>query len=535
MKKAENRGLLTGFTKPCVSEVQVACSALFRRTSKATAWIGYMSMTPSFEQSRSFAFGPFVLNPEQQKLVEDQTPVALGGRALDILTALVERPGAVLTKNELIARAWPNLIVEEGNLKVNIAALRRALGEKAGSLQYIATVTGRGYRFVAPVQSGPAAHAVPESRFVAGPSNLPPAMATIVGRAGDIAEIHDGLAAERVLSIVGAGGMGKTTVAVAVAERFAARVRDGAWFVDLSRLADPALVPNAIAEAIGLKAQASTVLADLLDHLRERNLLLVLDNCEHLIEAAAACARQILAEAPEVRILATSREPLRINGERVYRLPPLDAPPIEPRLQAQALLAFPAARLFIERATARNRMFQVQDDDAPVVAEICQRLDGLALAIELAATRTDAFGVRELLGLLDGSFRLLGGLRSWPERHQTLTATIDWSYNLLSDAERAVLRRLSVFPGAFSLQPACVIAGDECELARTIDDLANLVDKSLVTAELSGSGVSYRLLDTTRAYALRKLAESDEADHVRQRYAQHLASAGSPSISDLAA
>lgn len=480
-------------------------------------------MTLSFQQPRSFAFGPFVLTPEQQMLLEDQTPVALGGRALDILTALVERPGAVITKSELIARAWPNLFVDEGNLKVTIAALRRALGEKAGSLRYIATVIGRGYRFVAPVMAGPAAHRVPDRRPCAAPNNLPPAMASIVGRAGDIAEIHDALATDRVLAIVGAGGIGKTTVAVAVAERFAAQVRDGAWFVDLAGLADPNLVTHAVAKAIGLTTPAPAALPDLLDHLRERNMLLVLDNCEHVIEAAASCARRILADAPEVHILATSREPLRITGERVHRLAPLGSPPIEPRLQAEALLAFPAAQLFIERATARNKMFHIKDGDACVVAEICQRLDGLALAIELAATRANAFGVRDLLGLLDGQFRLLGGLRSGPERHQTLTATIDWSYNLLSDDERAVLRRLSVFPSAFSLESACVIARDECELAKTVDDLANLVDKSLVTAELSENGVSYRLLDTTRAYALRKLAESDEIDQVRQRFAQDFA------------
>ena len=479
-------------------------------------------MTPFLEQPRSFAFGPFVLNPEQQMLVEDEAPVTLGGRAFDILTALVERPGVVISKSELMARAWPNLTVEEANLKVNIAALRRALGEKAGSLQYIATVIGRGYRFVAPVRTGHPAQPVAEARSFAGPSNLPPAVAGIVGRAADIAQIQKGLEAERVLSIVGAGGMGKTTVAVAVAEGFAGRVRDGAWFVDLASLDDPALVPEAIARALGLKAQSSTLWADLLDHLRGRDLLLVLDNCEHLIEAAAACAQQILAEATGVRILATSREPLRINGERAYRLAPLDAPPVESKLPADALLAFPATQLFVERAMARNRMFQLQDADAPVVVEICQRLDGLALAIELVANRADAFGVHELLDLLDGRFGTLGGLRSWPERHQTLTATVDWSYNLLSADERAVLRRLSVFPGAFGLQSACVVASAERQMARTIDHLANLVDKSLVTAERVGNAVSYRLLDTTRAYALQKLAESDEVDQVRQRYADHL-------------
>lgn len=478
-------------------------------------------MTSFLEQPRSFAFGPFVLNPQQQLLVEDDTPVMLGGRAFDILTALVERPGVVISKSELIARAWPNLTVEEANLKVNIGVLRRALGEKAGSLQYIATVIGRGYRFVAPVRTERSEPAR-EARSFAAQSNLPPALAAIVGRASDIAQIQNGLEAERALCIVGAGGMGKTTVAVAVAEAFAGRVRDGAWFVDLASLDDPALVALAVAKALGVAARPSSVMADLIDHLRERDLLLVLDNCEHLIEAAAACARQILAEAPGVRILATSREPLRIDGERVYRLAPLDAPPVEPRLQADALLAFPATKLFIERAAARDQAFHVEDEDAPIVAEICQRLDGLALAIELAANSAGAFGVRDLLGLLDGRFRQLGGLRSWPDRHQTMTAAIDWSYNLLSEEERVVLRRLSVFPAAFTLRSACRVAETGCELTSPIETLANLVDKSLVTAERVGGAVAYRLLDTTRAYAMRKLAESDEDQWVRQRYVDHL-------------
>ncbi|MDR6624406.1 winged helix-turn-helix domain-containing protein [Caulobacter segnis] len=483
-------------------------------------------MTLQFAQPRSFAFGPFVLNPEQQMLIEDETPVALGGRAFDLLTALVEQPGVVLSKNELLARGWPGLAVEEANLKVNIAALRRALGEKAGSLQYIATVIGRGYRFVAPVRTSQPEAALPQSRPTGAQSNLPPALAGIVGRTGDIAQIQKGLETDRLVSIVGAGGMGKTTVAVAVAEGFAGCVSDGAWFVDLSSVDDVAQVHGAIAKALGLPSQEQTGRAELLEHLRERKLLLVLDNCEHLIEAVAICAEQILAEASQVRILATSREPLRIKGEGVYRLPPLDAPPIESSLQAGALLAFPATQLFIERAAARNRGFQIQDEDAPIVAEICQRLDGLALAIELAANSASAFGVRELLGLLDGRFKHLGGLRSWPDRHQTMTAAIDWSYNLLTEEERLVLRRLSVFPAGFTLRSACEIAETGCELTSPIETLASLVDKSLVTAELVGGAVTYRLLDTTRAYAMRKLAESDEAQWVRQRHDDHLQANG---------
>lgn len=482
-------------------------------------------MTSQLDQSRSFAFGPFVLNPEQQLLVEDQAPVALGGRAFDLLTALVEQPGVVLSKSELLERGWPGLAVEEANLKVNIAALRRALGEKAGSLQYIATVIGRGYRFVAPVRTGRAPRVAAESRTAGGHSNLPAAIAGIVGRTGDIAQIQKGLEVDRLLSIVGAGGMGKTTVAVAVAEGFAGQVGDGAWFVDLASIEDPAQVHGAIAEAIGLSEQGASSRTGLMDYLRDRKLLLVLDNCEHLIEAVASCAQQLLAEAPGVRILATSREPLRINGERVYRLSPLDAPPIAPSLQAGALMAFPATQLFIERAAARNRAFHVEDEDAPIVAEICQRLDGLALAIELAANSASVFGVRELLGLLDGRFRQLGGLRSWPDRHQTMTAAIDWSYNLLSEEERVVLRRLSVFPAAFTLASACRVVETGCELTSPIETLASLVDKSLVTAERVGGAIAYRLLDTTRAYAMRKLADSDDEQWVRQRYA-HILDAG---------
>ena len=233
------------------------------------------------------------------------------------------------------------------------------------------------------------------------------------------------------------------------------------WLVDLAPLKDPSLVPNAIATAIGLAAHSANMLAALGGFLRDREMLLLLDSCEHIIDAVAACANRILADAAGVKILATSREPLRVKGERVRRLPGLGTPFASSGLKAEEALAFPAIQLFVDRAADRLESFSLSDADAPMAAEICRKLDGLALAIELAATRVDAFGVSGLLDQLDNRFRLLEGHRAGPERHRTLTATIDWSYDLLSESERAVMRRLSVFAGAFSLDSACAVAADE--------------------------------------------------------------------------
>lgn len=471
-------------------------------------------------RARSFAFGPFVLVPGRQRLSKDDAPVRIGGRALDILTVLVERPGELVSKRELLSRTWPDTVVEESNLKVNIAALRRVLGE--GTEHYIATVVGRGYRFVAPVQALVAS--APDADLPMSPGhNLPIGTARIVGRAETIGMIEHELDESRLVSIVGAGGIGKTTVALAVAERVVATCRDGVWFVDLAPLTDASLVPNAIATAVGLAAHSANMLAALCEYLRGREMLLVLDSCEHLVESAATCASRILADVEGVKILATSREPLRVKGERVRRLPGLAMPPASRGLRASDALTFPAIELFVDRARERLESFRLDDAGAPVVAEICRRLDGLALAIELAATRVDAFDVGEMLQQLENRFGLLKGHRGSVERHRTLTATIDWSYELLSDGERSLMRRLATFAGGFGLASACAVASGEApSRANVVEDLASLVAKSLVAAEPRDGGMEYRLLDTTRSYALEKLADGNETANARRQHAQHL-------------
>jgi predicted ATPase/DNA-binding winged helix-turn-helix (wHTH) protein len=453
-------------------------------------------------------------------LLQGDAPVRIGGRALDILTALIERPGELVSKSELMARVWPGIFVLENNLKVNIGALRRALGDETGAAKYVGTVQGRGYRFIAPVEasslSSSSATAAKRSH------NLPIAITRIFGRADAIDAIRLDLEESRLVSIVGAGGIGKTRVALAVAEQALGSARDGVWLVDLAPLKDPALVPNAVATSVGLGAPSTDVLATLCESFRSREMLILFDSCERLIEAAATCVDRILAEAPGVKILATSREPLRTKGERVRRLTGLGTPPTLPQLSAEEALAYPAVQLFVDRATDGLESFTLRDRDAPIAAEICRRLDGLALAIELAATRVHAFGVEGLLAQLDDRFRLLAGHRAGPERHRTLTATIGWSYELLSENERAVMRRLSTFVGAFSLDSACAVAIDErIDRVRVVENLANLVAKSLVAAEAREVEVEYRLFDTTRSYALDRLAENNELESARRRHAQH--------------
>jgi predicted ATPase len=351
--------------------------------------------------------------------------------------------------------------------------------------------------------------------------NLPDRLTRPIGRADIVAMVSSRLQRGRFVTIVGPGGIGKTTVALAVADQLIASYKDGGRFVDLAPLNDSQLVPSALASVLGVPIRSENPYPALTSFLKDKQILLLFDNCEHVLLAAAELAESLLKGAPAVHILATSREPLRAEDERVQRLPPLETAPVEPGLTVTEALSYPAVQLFVERASASAGGYELKDEDVPVVAQICRRLDGIALAIELAACRVDAFGVRGVASRLDDRFHLLTrGRRTALPRHQTLRAAFDWSYDLLADVERVVMRRLGVFAGRFTMEAASAIAGDEKIIASEVDGVvADLVDKSLVIADVAGETVYYRLTDTARAYAQKRLSEEGEAQAVRSRHA----------------
>ncbi len=384
----------------------------------------------------------------------------------------------------------------------------------------MASVPGRGYRFVAPIDFSEPERLPVQLRREPPSHNLPLSKSRVVGRANAIDTLRDHMSRQRLVTIAGAGGIGKTTVALAVAEALLPIYPDGIRFVDLAPVENPQFIAGALGTALGVAIDPTNAVPRLVEVLRDKRMLIVLDSCEHVVEAAASLAEHLLAGAFGVRILATSREPLRAEGERVHRLPPLEIPADRVALTASDALAYPAVQLFVERAAAILDGYELSDADAPVVSDICRRLGGVALAIELAAARTDAFGIQQLAALLDDRFRILKrGKRTAQLRHQSLTATLDWSYEFLPESERVVLRRLSVFAGAFTLESAIAVAGDE--RTDVLEDLACLVAKSLVSADVGGAVVNYRLLDTTRAYAIQKLTESGDFENYARRHALH--------------
>ena len=474
---------------------------------------------------RTISFGPFRLLAAQRLVLEGDKPVRLGSRAFDILAALVERAGEVVGKADLIARAWPQSLVEDSNLKIQVSALRRALGDGQDGQRYIVTVPGRGYNFVAPVRLEAPSTPPLSPRFLsAGMHNLPLALTRMIGREDVVSALVSRQSRQRLVTVVGPGGIGKTTVALAVAERMISSYEDGVWLVDLAPLGDPGLVPSAVATVIGLELGMGNPLAALIAGLRDKRILLLLDNCEHVIDASAGLAAAALGGAPGVDILATSREPLGAAGEYEYHLGPLSTPQPSPGLTAAEAAAFPAVQLFVERVTAIVEHFVLTDANVAQVVDICRRLDGLPLAIELAAPCVEVLGVGGLAARLDDSLPLLGGRRRAARpQHRTMRAVIDWSYGLLSEEEQRFFRALGIFAGSFTVEAAAAMVVDPAKVGiDTIDRLADLVAKSLVVADLGGAEPRFRLLETTRAYMIEKLRETGEQEIQVRRHAEYL-------------
>jgi predicted ATPase/DNA-binding winged helix-turn-helix (wHTH) protein len=478
---------------------------------------------PASRTEEIAVFGSFSLSTRKRVLQKDGVPLKIGSRALDILLTLVEHAPEVVEKRKLITRVWGPVVVEEGSLRFHVATLRKALGEERSGARFVKNIPGRGYCLATPVTwtvaPPPPSDGVVE-RMV---SSLPRRPLRMVGRHDTLRDLTRRLREQRFVSIVGAGGIGKTTVALAIAHEVVSEFGGAVHFLDLGAIQNPQLVPGALASLLGVSVVSETPLPAVLAFLRERRALLVLDSCEHVIETVAALAENIFRDSPQVHILATSRESLRAEGERVYHLQPLEYPPQDagPLTSAQALM-FPAVQLFVDQAAAGGYPFELNNADAPIVAEVCRQLDGIALALELAASRVAAHGVQATASLLNDQFRLLWrGRRTALPRHQTLSATLDWSYNLLSEAERRTLRRLAVFVGAFSLETAQHVVGENLDSAEVTETLATLVEKSLVTLGATAT-MRYRLLDTTRAYARRKLLDSGEQMRIARRHTEFI-------------
>jgi predicted ATPase/DNA-binding winged helix-turn-helix (wHTH) protein len=473
-------------------------------------------------------FSRFRVVPRRRELLADNRPVPLGGRTFEVLIALIEEPGAVVSKDALMERVWPNRIVEESSLHVQISALRNAFG---ADRNLIRTISGRGYQFTAEISTvaaSPHPQAVARTAVqipaAARPStNLTEPVSELIGRDVELEEVLGLAGAHRLVALTGAGGIGKTRLGLEVARRLLPEFADGVWVIELAPLTDPDLVPTAVATELGLDLADDVVSPErVANALAAKQLLLVLDNCEHLVDAAASMAEALLFTNPAARVLATSREPLRAEGECLFRVPSL-AVPTEGSQDAEDSLQYGAVRLFVARARAAAPQFSPDGHVAAAIAAICRHLDGIPLAIELAAARMNALGVEELAARLDDCFHLLtGGRRTALPRHQTLRATLDWSYQLLPELERVVLRRLAIFAGGFTLQAASTIAAiDETAGSDIVDCVANLVAKSLVAADLGGATGWYRLLETTRAYALEILTQSGEFEQVARRHAEY--------------
>jgi predicted ATPase/DNA-binding winged helix-turn-helix (wHTH) protein len=482
-------------------------------------------MEPVYETSRSVMFGRFQVLPHRRELLINGQPVKLGGRAFDVLLALIDAQGGVISKEALMARVWPEQVIEENGLAVQIGRLRKAFGSDR---DLIRTVSGRGYQFtvdipVALASSGEGIGAVAaRPGSVLPPTNIPGPVSELIGREEELGEILKLAATHRLLTLTGAGGIGKTALALALARELRSHFADGVWIAELSAISDCGLVPAMVAAALGLDPGRGEDSAQCVAQaIAGRQMLLILDTCEHVIAGAATFAEAILRAGSDATIIATSREPLRTEGEWLYPVPPLAMPAMNIETGDDPL-KYGASRLFVERALAVEPHFAPDRHSSAIVA-ICRGLDGIPLAIELASARVAALGIEQVAARLEDRFHLLtGGRRTAMPRHQTLRATLDWSYKLLTEPERLVLRRLAIFNGYFTLEAAtAVVSGDEISPFDVFERIVGLVARSLVSTAANQGAACYRLLDTMRAYALEKLDESGEQERLSHHHAEY--------------
>ena len=473
----------------------------------------------------TYEFGAWEIDLARRELRSRGQPVPLGGRAFDIVEVLIQSAGELVTKDELMSCVWPNVTVGDNTLQVHVWAVRKALGADRWMLK---TTTGRGYRLLGdwwgrPESTTAATVAPALTQVRPSQTNLPATGADLIGRDAVVRQLRDLLSAYRIVTLTGPGGIGKTTLALNVAHRVLGEFADGGWLVELASLSDPGLVASTVAQVLRLGLGGGDITAETVARtIGDQHVLLVLDNCEHLIDAVAILAEMFLRLCPRVTILTTSREVLRAQGEYVYRVPPLVVPAPEEK-EATEILGHSAPELFIARAKELGSDFSSNATNLATIAAICRHLDGIPLAIEFAAARAAALGIELVAaGLRDRLALLTRGRRTALPRHHTLRATLDWSYELLPEQERRLLRCLAVFPAGFNLDAAFALmyeaGGNKLSV---MDGIMELVAKSLVTFDGTEGSSRWRLLETIRAYALQKLAECGEIEGAQRRHATY--------------